>query len=85
MDPTNKSICIHSFDARDAATCSKIRSAAFIIDYNEKIYLTTGDILYSNLSNPMLAIIEDPVAKHDFLFAACSAADIEVFTVRERN
>ena len=42
------------------------------IDYNEKLFLSTGDILYSNRSNPMLAIIDDPVGKHDFLFAPCS-------------
>ena len=42
------------------------------IDYNEKLFLSTGDILYSNLSNPMLSIIRDVVGKHDFLFAPCS-------------
>lgn len=42
------------------------------IDYNEKIYLSTGDILYSNRSNPMLTIVIDQVGKHDFLFAPCS-------------
>ena len=42
------------------------------VDYNEKLFLTTGDILYSNCSNPMLSIIEDPVGRHDFLFAPCS-------------
>ncbi len=42
------------------------------IDYNEKLYLSTGDILYSNRSNPMLVIICDAVGKHDFLFAPCS-------------
>jgi len=42
------------------------------IDYNEKLFLTTGDILYSNRSNPMLSIVEDPVGRHDFLFAPCS-------------
>jgi uncharacterized protein YcgI (DUF1989 family) len=47
-------------------------SSGRTIDYNEKIYLTTGDTLYSNLSNPMLTIIDDPVGKHDFLFAPCS-------------
>ena len=58
----------------------------------KKIYLTTGDILYSNLSNPMLTNIDDPVGKHDFLFVAgkcnnfrCSAVDIEVLAARERN
>ena len=47
-------------------------SSGRTIDYNEKIYLGAGDTLYSNLSNPMLTIIEDPVGKHDFLFAPCS-------------
>jgi uncharacterized protein len=42
------------------------------IDYNEKLFLSTGDILYSNRSNPMLTIIEDPVGKHDILFSPCS-------------
>jgi uncharacterized protein YcgI (DUF1989 family) len=47
-------------------------SSGRTIDYNEKIFPTTGDILYSNLSNPMLAITDDRVGKHDFLFAPCS-------------
>ena len=47
-------------------------SSGRTIDFNEKIYLTTGDMLYSNLSNPMLTIVDDPVGKHDFLFAPCS-------------
>jgi uncharacterized protein YcgI (DUF1989 family) len=47
-------------------------SSGRTIDYNEKLFQSTGDILYSSRSNPMLAIIEDPVGKHDFLFAPCS-------------
>ena len=42
------------------------------IDYNETLFLSTGDILYSNRSNPMLAITQDQVGKHDLLFAPCS-------------
>ena len=42
------------------------------IDYNEKLFLSKGDFLYSNRSNPMLFISRDPVGKHDFLFAPCS-------------
>ena len=42
------------------------------IDYNEKLFLSTGDILYSNRSNPMLAITRDTVGRHDFLIAPCS-------------
>ena len=48
------------------------------IDYNAKLFLTTGDILYSNRSNPMLSIRQDPVGKHDILFAPCSQEMFEL-------
>ncbi|MCJ7420484.1 DUF1989 domain-containing protein [Sphingomicrobium astaxanthinifaciens] len=41
-------------------------------DYADTIYLTTGALLYSNRSNPMLEIIEDEVGRHDFLLTPCS-------------
>src|SRR5262245_55538810 len=41
-------------------------------DYAGKIYLSTGDTLYSNRSNPMLTIVRDEVGRHDFLYAPCS-------------
>jgi uncharacterized protein YcgI (DUF1989 family) len=41
-------------------------------DYNGKIYLSTGDVLWSDGSNPMLTIVEDGVGRHDFLYAPCS-------------
>ncbi len=43
------------------------------IDYASKIYLSTGDMLYSNRSNVLLEIVEDTVGRHDFLLAPCSA------------
>jgi uncharacterized protein YcgI (DUF1989 family) len=42
------------------------------IDYNATLAFTTGHVLYSNRSNPMLTIVEDTVGRHDFLFAPCS-------------
>lgn len=42
------------------------------LDYASKIYLTTGDPLYSNRSNVMLEIIADDVGRHDFLLTPCS-------------
>jgi uncharacterized protein YcgI (DUF1989 family) len=42
------------------------------IDYNNTVYLTTGHVLYSNKSNPMLTILEDKVGRHDFLLTPCS-------------
>ena len=41
-------------------------------DYGGKIYLSTGDILWSDRSEPMLTIVEDQVGRHDFLYAPCS-------------
>lgn len=42
------------------------------IDYANTIYLTTGNILYSNRSRPMLTIVRDDVGRHDFLLTPCS-------------
>ena len=53
-------------------------SSGRTIDYNEKIYLSTDDILYSNQSNPMLTIVNDTVGRHDLLFAPCSQ---EMFSI----
>ncbi len=47
-------------------------SSGRTIDYNEKIYLSTGDVLYSNLSKPMFTILTDQVGRHICLYAPCS-------------
>lgn len=47
-------------------------SSGRTLDYAAKIYLTTGDLLYSNRSNVMLDILEDNVGRHDFLLTPCS-------------
>ena len=49
-------------------------SSGRTLDYAESIYLTTGNLLYSNRSNVMLEIIEDTVGRHDFLLTPCSEA-----------
>ncbi|RDC60851.1 uncharacterized protein HME9302_02067 [Alteripontixanthobacter maritimus] len=41
-------------------------------DYEETISLTKGNVLWSNRSRKMLAIIEDTVGRHDFLLTPCS-------------
>lgn len=43
------------------------------IDYASRIYLSTGDPIYSNRSGVMLRIVEDTVGRHDFLLSPCSA------------
>lgn len=50
----------------------EVISAGRTLDYASKIYLTTGDPLYSNRSNVMLDIVEDQVGRHDFLLTPCS-------------
>jgi uncharacterized protein len=41
-------------------------------DYGGKIQFSTGDVLYSNRSNPFLTIVQDDVGRHDFLYTPCS-------------
>jgi uncharacterized protein len=41
-------------------------------DYGGKIYVSVGDVLWSDRSNPMLTIVADDVGRHDFLYAPCS-------------
>ncbi len=48
------------------------------IDYANTIYLTTGNVLYSNRSKPMLTILEDKVRRHDFLLTPCSPETFEI-------
>lgn len=42
------------------------------IDYASRIWLSTGDLLYSNRSRPMFTIVEDTCGRHDFLLTPCS-------------
>ena len=50
----------------------EVISSGRTLDYASKIFLTTGDELYSNRSNVMLEIIADDVGRHDFLLTPCS-------------
>ena len=50
----------------------EVISAGRTLDYASRIYLTTGDPLYSNRSNVMLRIVADDVGRHDFLLTPCS-------------
>ncbi len=53
-------------------------SSGRTIDYANKIYLTTGNVLYSNRSHPMLSIVEDTVGRHDFLLTPCSRETFQI-------
>src|SRR4026207_955186 len=47
-------------------------SSGRTLDYNNTIRLTTGHVLYSNRSRPLLTITADTVGRHDFLYTPCS-------------
>lgn len=48
------------------------------IDYANTLYLTTGNILYSNRSRPLLTIGEDQVGRHDFTLTPCSPETFQI-------
>jgi uncharacterized protein len=50
----------------------EVISSGRTLDYASKIFLTTGDLIYSNRSNVMLEILHDDVGRHDFLLTPCS-------------
>ena len=42
------------------------------IDYASRLWLSTGDVLYSNRSRGMFTILEDTCGRHDFTLTPCS-------------
>jgi uncharacterized protein YcgI (DUF1989 family) len=71
IDPTGEQVAdLLAFSSTDP---SEVLSSGRSIDYASKIYLSTGDALYSNRSRIMLRIIADTVGRHDFLLTPCSA------------
>jgi uncharacterized protein len=50
----------------------EVISSGRTLDYASRLFLTTGDPLYSNRSNIMLTIVQDDVGRHDFLLTPCS-------------
>lgn len=57
---------------------SEYLSSPRTIDYNNKIFFSKGDILYSNQGNPMWTITQDSVGQHCFLFAPCDQRMFEI-------
>lgn len=47
-------------------------SSGRTFDYGGKVHLSTGDVLWSDRSNPMLTFIADDVGRHDLFYAPCS-------------
>ena len=71
IDPRGEQVAdLLAFSFADTA---EVISSGRTLDYANRIYLTTGDLLYSNRSTPMLEIVHDDVGRHDFLLTPCSA------------
>jgi uncharacterized protein len=71
IDPRGEQVSdLLAFNRHDIA---EVISSGRTLDYASRIYLTTGDALYSNRSNVMMRIEEDKVGRHDFLLTPCSA------------
>ncbi|MEX2455108.1 MAG: urea carboxylase-associated family protein [Rhodospirillaceae bacterium] len=60
-------VAFNAHDVREAISSGRS------IDYAGRIYLSTGDVLYSNRSRPMMTIVADDVGRHDFTLTPCSA------------
>lgn len=55
------------------ADTAEVLSSGRSLDYAGRLWLTTGDTLYSNRSRPLLSIVADDVGRHDFTLTPCSA------------
>ena len=70
IDPEGQQVSDLTAFARD--DLAEYLSSGRSIDYAAKLWLTTGDLLYSNRSRPMFTIIEDTCGRHDFTLTPCS-------------
>ncbi|MBR0551353.1 urea carboxylase-associated family protein [Stakelama marina] len=77
IDPKGEQVAdLLAFNADDI---DEVISSGRTFDYAERIYLSTGNKLYSNRSNVMLEIVEDMVGRHDFLLTPCSVDTFDHF------
>lgn len=76
IDPQGAQVSdLFAFSASDSR-CAL--SSGRSIDYASKIFLTTGDVLWSNDSKPMFTIVKDDVGRHDVLLTPCSQEMFEI-------
>jgi uncharacterized protein len=70
IDPAGEQVAdLLAYRRSDVA---EVISSGRTLDYASRIYLTTGDMIYSNRSTVLLEIIADDVGRHDFLLTPCS-------------
>lgn len=59
------------FFAERQGTHGEFLSPGVTIDCNESLKIREGDVLYTNLYNPMFRIISDDVGEHDLIHPCC--------------
>lgn len=76
IDPMGQQVSDLTAFSRD--DLAEYLSSGRSIDYASKLWLTTGDVLYSNRSRPMFTIVEDTCGRHDFTLTPCSKRMFEL-------
>ncbi len=69
-----------AFNDRDR---SEVLSPTYTRSALGSLYIQEGKPLYSNRRRPMLMVVEDPVKRHDMLFAACDPARYREYGIEE--
>ena len=76
LDPTGVQVSdLYCVSAGDVA---ERLSSGRSIDFENTIRFTTGSRLWSNRSRPMLTVVEDTCASHDFLLTPCSQQTFDI-------
>ena len=70
IDPEGQQVC--DLVAFASPERKEYLSSGRSLDYASRLWLTTGDVLYSNRSRPMLTIVGDTCGRHDFTLTPCS-------------
>jgi uncharacterized protein YcgI (DUF1989 family) len=70
-------VAFNAEDVREALSSGRS------LDYAGTVYLTTGNLLYSNRSRPLFTIIRDDVGRHDFLLTPCSPETFRIIYKEE--
>lgn len=70
IDPEGEQVA--DLVAFNGADTREYISSGRSIDYAGHMFLTAGDVLYSNRSRPMFTIVHDDVGRHDFTLTPCS-------------
>lgn len=83
IDPMGQQVSDLTAFSRD--DLAEYLSSGRSIDYASKLWLTTGDVLYSNRSRPMFTLLEDTCGRHDFTLTPCSRRMFELLYDEEEG